>query len=264
MDRVYRESTNLRTVLTAILLGILGLGLLLISYKNWFIDIVNIILREFGSLLIASVAVAIIWDLFSRRSFFKELLATTKLADEIADTGLVGISPTWHGQINWDDLIGSTKSIKIFFIYGRTWRNTNREKLTEFANKINTKAIIVLPDYNDQSLISRLSREIGYEPQALVAQITEAENDFIEIFCSNKKRRNRNLEIWHSSVYPIYSYYCFEHIAIVTFYSLNRDKVEVPTFEISNGKSLFSFFEKDFYSLIRGDDPPSSRYFPQS
>ena len=168
MDNSYKENTNIRTYLISLLIGFIGMGLLIISYQNWFINPWNKLIEELGAVLIASVALAIIWDLFSRRSFLKELLSATKLSEQIIDTGLIGISPNWHGSVNWEDLINSASSIKIFFMYGRTWRNTNRAKLIEFASRANTKATIVLPDFNDQDYMTRLAIETGYETPVLI------------------------------------------------------------------------------------------------
>lgn len=259
MEKVYIQRTNLLTILVCILVAFIGALLIVLSVTvSEITEPFNSLLRDFGSVIIASVSIAVIWDFVSRRTFLKEVLSVTKLAEDIDETGLIGISPKWHGQINWPELFSRAKVLKVFFMYGNTWRNSNREYITKFAKKAGTKAIIVFPDYENQELMKQICLEVEYTPEKLTRHIKDAEVDFKEMFGNKNK-----LSIWHTSVFPIYSYYGFDHTSIVTFYSLDRKKVEVPTLMINNSGSLDKFFSRDFKSMLTEKDSISIKVFPK-
>jgi hypothetical protein len=255
--KIYRDTTNIKTLFVCFFVFVLGAVIILLPILCTFIEPWKTIFRDFGSVIIASVSIAVIWDFVSKRPFLKEVLSATKLAEEIEETGLTGISPQWHGKVEWKDLFLNSKELRIFFIYGSTWKNSNRGYLIDFANRPSTKATIVLPDYEDIELIKRIAIEVGYSVDELITKIKDSEADFIKIF-ENKKK----LTIWHTSVFPIYSYYGFDHSSIVTFYSLDRDKVEVPTLFINSTGSLEHFFRKDFTSMLSEKDGLSKKFFP--
>src|ERR1035437_5915721 len=139
-NNVYRERTSARVALVAIAVATLGILLLVLS-STWKPLLaspeIREVVRDFGSLLIVSVAIAIIWELYAKRAFVAELLATTNLADDIETTGLTGVSAKWHGEIDWRKLFTSSDAFELLFTYGRTWRNTNRAYLSEFAARGN-------------------------------------------------------------------------------------------------------------------------------
>jgi hypothetical protein len=255
MLKIFRERTNLRTITISIIVAGIGAFLLffvsrlafLDSYPEW-----QTLIKDFGSLIFASVAVALIWELFSKRAFMSELLTATKLADEIQESGLVRISSKWHGEINWTELLRKSDEIKIFFMYGRTWRNINRAELQAFARKTGAKATVILPDIENVQLLSELAKSIDVAPDELKARIEEAIKEFVAIFEAGKNGVD-TLEILLTSVFPVYSFYQLENIAIVTFYAMDKSKKEVPTLVFEKGGSLFNFFVSDFNALIQND-----------
>jgi hypothetical protein len=259
MKKLFEKLTNIQSFLLSLGIALLGVILIIISelFGGFFFEPVKLILRDLGSVIIASVSVAFFWDVFTRRALLRELFSATKLANEIDETGLIGISSKWDGQINWKELFAASNRLQIFFMYGSTWRNTNRENIKKFAKKRNARAIIVLPDYTDIAFISRIAIEVDLSPDALINRIREAENDFIQLFNNSKK-----LSIWHTSIFPIYSYYCFDSASIITFYSLSREKVDVPAFLVKSTGSLYKFFQQDFSTVISGGDQFAVKIYP--
>jgi len=89
-DKVLRERTNLRVILTAI--GVFLSGLILLIWglnKEWWLwiadvntrSIVQTVLQSFGSLLMVSVAVSAFWELVTKRAFLDELLPKIRLSE---------------------------------------------------------------------------------------------------------------------------------------------------------------------------------------
>lgn len=255
MSKIFRERTNLRTITVSILIAGVGAFLLFFVSRLKFLDAYpewQSLIKDFGSLIFASVAVALIWELFSKRAFMSELLTTTKLADEIQESGLIKISPKWHGEIDWTSLLRRSDEINIFFMYGRTWRNTNRFELQNFARRPNTKAKIILPDVENAQLMSEIARNIEITPDELRTRIDEAVSEFAAIFNAEQDGAER-LTILSASIFPVYSFYQLENTVIVTFYALDKGKKEVPTLVFEKGGTLFNFFVSDFNAVKESD-----------
>src|SRR5438105_9068919 len=116
VDKLYRERTSLRTFLAAALVLLLGIALLGISNGwDWLrINhlVINAVVRDMGSVLVASVAIALIWELSSKRAFVDELMskgrssvqdliAKTILTQELKGAGLSAFTTDFSYGINW-------------------------------------------------------------------------------------------------------------------------------------------------------------------
>jgi hypothetical protein len=262
-NNVYKQLTSYRTYVIAFFIGLVGAIFILIaelpSWQNYLW--LQSLLRDFGSLFIASVAVALVWELSSKRSFYAEALSTSRLVDDITETGLTGVSAKWHGNIDWQHLFRSSNHLRILFIYARTWRNTHRVDLIDFALRTSTKAVIVLPDPNNEILLTTIGQKINKEAQEVKNLILEAQNDFIEIF-NRTGIANQKLEIWYFPYFPAYSYYCFGEKAIFTIYQHRKERMEVPTFAMESGGTLYDFFNQEFECIVGGNSPLGIKAFP--
>jgi len=263
-SNIYKERTSSRIAFVAIAIAVLGILLLVLS-STWkpLLESPELrsVVRDFGSLLIVSVAVAVVWELYARRAFVAELLAATNLADDIETTGLVGVSAKWHGEIDWRKLFASSDVFELLFAYGRTWRNTNRAYLSEFASRSNTKAKIILPDPENKSVVEELARRFDTTPDNLTNSIREAEKELIEIFSVTGKAEDK-LEIWYISTAPVWSYYRFDGLTVFTLYKHQHGKVDVPTFIVKKGGTLYTFLTTDFNALSSADGQQGRRAFP--
>jgi hypothetical protein len=257
----YKQLTNLRTLTSAIVLSLGGLLLLFLSdYLDWKNALwLQTLSRDIGSLLIASIAIALVWELFSKRAFYAEALSSSRLVDEIMTTGLIGASAKWQGSVDWSKLFHAAGTIRIFFAYGRTWRNTYREQLDQFASRPNTKAKLVLPDPDDSVVMRAICQRTGTPAEDLANRIRESTNDFIEIF---EKHGAHKLSIWYVPFAPTYSYYCFDEVAVFTLYQHQVKRVEVPTFVVEKGGTLYDFFRNEFETFTDRDSPRGRKIYP--
>lgn len=263
-SNIYKERTSSRIAFVAIAIAVLGILLLVLS-STWepLLESPELrsVVRDFGSLLIVSVAIAVVWELYARRAFVAELLAATNLADDIETTGLAGVSAKWHGEIDWRKLFASSDMFELLFSYGRTWRNTNRVYLSEFASRSNTKAKIALPDPENRPVVEELARRFETTPDELVNSIREAEKEFIDIFSVNG-RADDKLEIWYISTAPVWSYYRFDGLTIFTLYKHRHGKLDVPTFIVKKGGTLYTFLTTEFDALTSANGQLGRRIFP--
>ncbi|WP_000682665.1 hypothetical protein [Vibrio metoecus] len=97
MKHQLKQITNLRTYIVSILIFMVGVLFLVAGEKITFSKEclwIKYVISNFGSLLIASVSIAMLWELFSKRSFLDELLAKTGLAEDLRTVGVIGCSGT--------------------------------------------------------------------------------------------------------------------------------------------------------------------------
>lgn len=261
---VYAERTTLRVILLALIAAVVGLLFIILS-NNWgFLQShpgTQAVMKDLGSLMIASVAVAVLWELYARRAFLAEILSTTRLADEVKTTGLIGVSAKWRGEVNWPRLFNTASEMQIFFTYGSTWRNTYKEEIEAFARRKNTHATLLLPDPSNTVVMEAISQRTGMPASQLVDRIRSCEKDFISLFNVENKAQDK-LTIWHLPFVLSYSYYRFDNTAIFTLYHHRLDRHEVPTFLIEKGGSLFDFFEDEMEVFTNETNPRGVRVFP--
>jgi hypothetical protein len=264
--KVFRERTNLRTILGGLIVAAIGALLLVLSIAWPPITThpaLQAVLREFGALFVASVAVAVLWELSSRRALLAEMLAETKLVEEVETTGLSGVSAEWHGKIDWGGLFDSSDRFELLFAYGRTWRNTYRDALEKFASRKNVRATIVLPDPDDPRVVEELARRFSQTPEQLAQNVREAQQDFITVFNRAGDAR-RKLSIWFIPLAPVWSYYRFNGGAVFTLYKHKPGREEVPTFTVKKGGTLYTFFKKEYDALVAGKHPIGRKVFPET
>jgi len=202
-----------------------------------------------------------LWEVFSRRALLAELLAATRLVDDVRAVGLVSASATWQGEVDWPALFSSSRSISIFFMYGRTWRSTYHDNLGRFAKRPRSNATVVMPDPADRPLMEHLAKRIGLAADDIAARIAETTRYLQDTFAPEHGAK-ATLSIWYAPIAPVFSYYCFDNIAVFTLYKHSVEKVEVPTFSVSRGGSLFEFLEDDFGHLVDGPAPLARRIHP--
>ncbi|WP_158133760.1 hypothetical protein [Vibrio navarrensis] len=166
MSVQYKQITNLKTYLVALCVFILGATLLgvsqITSFKNEF-PVFSLVIANFGSLFIASVSLALMWDLFSRRAFLDELLANTGLADSIRQTGLSGVTVSPINGVDFSSLIAKSDSLDMFICYAGTWRGKYEEALQNLSCRSKAKVRLVIPNPDNVELMTALDKRFGFE-----------------------------------------------------------------------------------------------------
>lgn len=259
-----KERTNLRTLLVALLVFIAGIALLVfsettqeISSRLWLKAVVT----NLGGLVIASVSIALLWELVSKRAFFDELLANTGLVDEIRSLGLVGLSVNALRGPDFSKLIRSTTRLDIFVCYANTWRGTYVEELRELAKKPNFKVRLIVPNPKNQALMTEIAQRFGVgTTQALQDKINGAIDDLKNIFASADQAQSE-FSVWVHEDNPVTSFFLFDSTAVVTLYKHSRGRGNVPTFVFDQGGSLFRYVETEVQAMVAGADghPPLAK-----
>jgi hypothetical protein len=244
---LHSERTSLRTILIAFVALLLGLGLLFISQTwSWLKSIppLQAIVRDFGSLLVSTVTITILWELAVKRSFLAELMAKAKLAEDIRSAGIVQVTTDFQRDIDWKKMFKTVKNLDIFFAYGRTWRGTNEQELNDFAKRNGTIIRIVLPDYQNKELMNELAKRFEKTPEEVVHAIEEASNNFKLIF-----KNHPNFSLWLFPESPMFSCYRFDHLIVLALYR-HRNRGGVPVFVVEEGGTIYKFIVEEFDKLI--------------
>ena len=249
----YRERTNLRVVLMALFVAISGVGLIYYAELRHDRPTLHTVLRDLGSILVVTVAVALLWELFARRALLAELLDATRLAEEIQASGIIGVSQHWYKDIPWLPLFKSVHHLDIFFSYSDKWRNAFSEEIRAFAARGNGRVRIVLPDPESSEIVAALSRRFDRDPDQVRGHILEAKEEF-ERLLSRSAHPEFEWSIWYLPKEPVFSCYRFDDVAILSLYR-HRKEGGVPTLILKRGGAFFEFLYAEYRAFVSGAEP---------
>jgi hypothetical protein len=258
--KLYRERTSLRTLVVALSALLTGVFLLFISETwQWLQSVppVQAVVRDLGALLVSTVTIATLWELAAKRAFLAELMAQARLAEEIRSAGIVTVTTDFQRGIDWKKMFKTVKKLDIFFSYGRTWRGTNLAELNELAQRPGTRVRVVLPDpYNDE-LMKELGRRFRKAPDEVSKLILEASDDFQNIF------KDSDFSLWFLSESPAFSFYRFDHQAILALFKHGKRGGSLPTFIVEKGGTVYDFIRREFDAFIQEPGGMARKIFPR-
>ena len=189
MKNNFKVITNLRTMLVSGGLLLLGVVLLFLSEQLTFGQgymWLKSLISNFGGLLVATLSIAILWELFSKRSFLEEILERTGLADDVRTAGLLGISVNPVRGPDFTKLIRDAERLDIFVCYANTWRATHEADLKYLASKRKARIRLILPDPEDMEIMRDLAKRFGAANEQIVSQrIRDAIEDYKNLGCSD-------------------------------------------------------------------------------
>lgn len=250
--KLLQERVNLRIFL--ITLPILGLGILLlyitadnngwVNHKSW-----QTVIQQIGGLLLVTVVITLLWELFGKRAFLDEILAKAKISKELTFSGIIQITDSFHRDLDWSTYFRSVNKLDIFFTYGRTWRNTHLDDLKQVAASRNARIRVVLPDPEDEQTVNELARRFNYTPSELIKLIRETEVYFKDLILPTGSN-GAKISIWFLPAVPHFSFYRFDRIAILALYTHRLERTAVPTFVCEMGGTLYDYIRKEFDDMI--------------
>ncbi|MET7774705.1 hypothetical protein ABZU94_05675 [Streptomyces mirabilis] len=248
---VYGLVANLKYWLVAGVTTAAGVGLLYVSGVAWFKEHESLgtLANQLGGLLIASVALATIWDLVGRRSFFLEMLEVLKLKHDIHLSGLESVSTDYSKVVDWDACLGSAKKVDVFAAWATTWRNTNQVKLQHLVSQSDAKLRVCLPDPNDPACVRLLATRFKSMSAADVrTKLNEAIDGYKQL---DGNSRTGRVEIYTTPVFRAFTAYRIDNRFVVTLYHHKDSRSgSVPAFTCHQGGSLYEFFKDDLEGVL--------------
>lgn len=262
----YKERTSLRTALIAISVGLMGIILIaiaanadwLIAHPSWQTPI-----KDLGSLLFASVAVALLWELFARRAFQEELMLAANIAEDVRAAHLLNITDNFMSGIKWEELFRNSDTLTIFFSYGNPWREYYEKELLKLATRHDTHIQLMLPDPTNEDVVSELSRRFGEPKTSIKDGVLTTEKEFKKLF--NKAQGSHKFSIWYLSFAPVFSYYIFDEVVVLTLYKHRRGRVfTIPAFVFEKDGKLYKFIKEEHEAIMDESNELAKQVFPES
>lgn len=160
--------------------------------------------------------------------------------------GVVRISPFAALVSRFDELIGSSSSMVLYFIHSRRWRENHATAVKAFMGKPETTLEVFLPDLENHELMFSLEKHFDDGP--LIPALVE---DAYRYFARLAREYQKEVQVRLFGRYPTYSFYRFDDRAIMAMYSNSVAKKELPAFEVTVDGFLGCFLAADIEDLRR-------------
>lgn len=158
--------------------------------------------------------------------------------------GIVRVGPFAGYYQRFEDLIGSSTQMVLYFIHSRRWRENHDAAIKAFLSRDGTMLEAFLPDIENHELMFSLGRHFDDGPQ-IPALVIDAYRYFARLARDYRKPAG----VWLFSRYPTYSFYKFDERAVIALYSNSAAKKDLPAFEVTNDGSLGAFLAMDIEDL---------------
>lgn len=255
MIKQFAQITNMRTYIASGSIFILGL-ILLIWGENFNVENGRLwlksVISNFGALLIASVSIAMLWELFSKRSFLDELLAKTGLAEDLRTAGVTGFSLVPVRGPDFPKIISSSERLDIFVCYANTWRASFEEDLKKLALKRGCRIRLIVPDPENKEIMKDLAKRFNAkDAETMESRIKGAIGEYKALFGS-VNNPSLDFSVWIHDETPVSSFYRFDRCAVVTLYKHAKGRGNSPTIVAERGGALYSYIENEIDSMVKG------------
>lgn len=243
----YRKLVTLETVLAAAVVLAAGFALLYVAGRDGWMTTrhgLQSVLNSLGGLLIVSVALGALWELYGKRAFAREILDTARTTTDVDAAGLIRVG-TNYLEIDWERLFADVVKLDIFFAYGRTWRNSNHTRLAELAGRRGARIRVYLPDPNHADTVRKLADRFSMTEQSLMEAIQESRDYFVSL----GREAYASIEVYYRGGDSTFSCYRFDKTAVLTMYTHSRSRTPVPTIVCRESGSLYEFVRAEFRAI---------------
>ncbi|MBA3892211.1 MAG: hypothetical protein H0X69_00750 [Gemmatimonadales bacterium] len=160
--------------------------------------------------------------------------------------GIVRVG-TFAGFVyRFDELIGSSSAMVLYFIHSRRWRENHDAAIKAFLGREGTSLEVFLPDLENHELMFSLEKHFDDGP--LIPAMVE---DAYRYFARLAREYQKPIQVRLFGRYPTYSFYRFDERAVLAMYSNSVAKKELPAFEITMDGLLGAFLSADIEDLRR-------------
>ena len=161
-----------------------------------------------------------------------------------AQWGIVRVGAFAGLYQRFEDLIGSSRRMVLYFIHSRRWRENHDAAIKAFLAREGTSLEIFLPDLESHELMFSLGNHFEDGPQ-IPALVVDAYRYFGRL----AREYGKPAEVWLFNRYPTFSFYLFDDSAVIALYSNAAAKKGSPAFEVTAGSLLGQFLASDIEDL---------------
>lgn len=163
-----------------------------------------------------------------------------------SQSGIVRVGPFAGFYQRFEELIGTSNKLVLYFIHSRRWRENHSAAIKAFLGRQGTTLELFLPDLENHELMFSLSRRFEDGPLTPTLVVDAYK------YCVRLAREyGKPADIWLFSRYPSYSFYQFDQRAVIALYSNTAAKKDIPAFEVSTDGLLGRFLATEIDDLKR-------------
>lgn len=255
--RPYLTITTLKIVLVSIITAAFGVVLIYLGGafpQYWKTHAgIDALVDNLGALLVISVALGLLWELFLKRSFTRELLEAMNSTNDLDRAGIISIGTQSLQDSDWENLFRSVHELDIFVAYGNTWRNTHLSQLQDLAKRKKAHIKVYLADPNNELTMQVLAGRAGLSTDEVKQKIIGAKKDFEALRVSG----GAIIEVCYFSSARVFTLYRFDNEAVLELYQHAKMKTSTfPTLVCRKGGTFYDFLESEL-DAIRSESVPS-------
>lgn len=214
---------------------VIALVLFLISPDNALGEV----LKQVAATLLTTAILTIAWERILRKRTAQEIYSLTNLSHEITSGGIDKFTRDYK-EVPWKDLFQQADYLRVFLLYGNTWRATHDSAIRNLIEK-KKSVTVILPDPDNNELMTSLCERFDtMTSEQLKSKIVEAAEEFAKI---------KGVDIHVINRSPLFTAYDFGNSSVITLYSHRRQRANVPTFTLTDG-SMHEFVHEEFSVLL--------------
>ncbi|HEV8357227.1 MAG TPA: hypothetical protein VGQ17_10730 [Gemmatimonadales bacterium] len=159
-------------------------------------------------------------------------------------TGIVRVGSFNRFIQRFEDLIGASTRMVLFFIHSRRWRENHDAAIKGFLERNGTSLEVFLPDLEDHELMFSLGKHFDDGPQ-IPGMVVDAYRYFGRL----AREYRKPADLWLFARYPTFSFYRFDEHTVMAPYSNSAARKDLPAFEVTNESALGKFIARDIADL---------------
>lgn len=247
--RMWHLVSTRNVILIGIVLSVVGLAALRVSLylteETW--GSIKELLKELGATVFSLGIIALVWELFARRTFMREVLDSVELADQVADSGLQQICWNYNLDIPWEELFNRSTDVDLFFSYARTWRHSNYPHIERLVSRKGTKLRVILPNANNPAITAELARRFDTTPQEVCDSIRQAAGYYLSLPAQFPDKGE--VECRFVDACPLMAIYLFSESGVLSLHSHQQKRIEVPALQVEAKRPMYCFMKSEFDGL---------------
>ncbi len=246
----FKKAKN--TTIVASIIGILFGAILMLIGQSTSINWLCVLLTHTGSFVIASVAIALIFQFWQMRGLLEELLSATRWAEQIEASGISGFSTNFHDSVQWDKFFDRKRSnrLNIMFAYASTWRNAHQQHLEEFLSDGQTKVEVVLPDPE----VTVIMEEMAFRFSMSVNELKNKIHDAFLFFKNLGDNTPGEVRIYYIPRALTFSFYRFNNHVVLASYRHRPTRGSIMTLTAERGGDLYGWIREEWYGIVGNNE----------
>lgn len=244
-----RRESVLRTFLATAIAVIVGLAM--IAFTGGFeVATFRSMVQNVGSFLIATVGLALLWELVTKQSLLQEIRSMFQLSEGLRRSGITALdlSPGWFD----DDTAAKEVDILYACSEEESWPHEKAlEKLVQGVQSPGGRIRIFLPDPHTDHVVWLLGRRLGDRESEIHNRLEGWKTRLLEL---SEAHPSIQWEIFVLTQPPGFSYFRADDRARVWLCKHVKDLRTAPLFRFREGGDQFEFFAEELEAVLKSPD----------